>query len=65
MQGSTDGSAYSTLVASKGYSFDPATGNTVTVTLPDGAKPRYLRLSVTANTGWPAGQFSEVEAYLN
>jgi hypothetical protein len=24
-----------------------------------------LRLSVSANTGWPAGQFSEVEAYLN
>jgi alpha-1,3-glucanase-like protein/F5/8 type C domain-containing protein len=65
VQGSTDGSTYSTLVASKGYRFDPATGNTVTVTLPDGARPRYLRLNVTANTGWPAGQFSEVEAYLN
>ncbi|MFF6994700.1 discoidin domain-containing protein [Streptomyces sp. NPDC008313] len=65
VQGSTDGSGYSTLVASKGYRFDPATGNTVTVTLPDGAKPRYLRLHVTANTGWPAAQFSEVEAYLS
>ncbi|MDQ1024464.1 hypothetical protein QF035_002046 [Streptomyces umbrinus] len=43
----------------------PATGNTVTVTLPDGAKPRCLRLNGTADTGRPAGQFSAVEAYLN
>ncbi|MFG2944856.1 discoidin domain-containing protein [Streptomyces adustus] len=63
--GSTDGSAYSTVVASQGYRFDPATGNTATVTLPAGTSLRWLRLSVTANTGWPAGQFSEVEAYLS
>ncbi|WP_406336696.1 discoidin domain-containing protein [Streptomyces sp. NBC_00203] len=62
--GSTDGSAYSTVVASAGYRFDPATGNTVTVALPSSTSLRYLRLNVTANTGWPAGQFSEVEAYL-
>ncbi|MET9381176.1 discoidin domain-containing protein [Streptomyces sp. NPDC002928] len=63
--GSTDGSTYSTVVASQGYRFDPATGNTVTVTLPAGTSLRHVRLSVTANTGWPAGQFSEVEAYLS
>ncbi|MDT9700674.1 discoidin domain-containing protein [Streptomyces sp. P17] len=63
VQGSTDGSGYSTLVASRDYRFDPATGNTVTVDLP-GTGVRYLRLQVTANTGWPAAQFSEVEAYL-
>ncbi|WP_225828380.1 discoidin domain-containing protein [Streptomyces naphthomycinicus] len=62
--GSTDGSNYSTVVGSQGYRFDPATGNTATVTLPGTANPRYLRLSVSANTGWPAAQFSEVEAYL-
>ncbi|QLJ03075.1 discoidin domain-containing protein [Streptomyces sp. NEAU-sy36] len=62
--GSTDGSNYSTVVASQGYRFDPATGNTATVSLPSGTNLRYLRLSVSANTGWPAGQFSEVEAYL-
>ncbi|MFF4250172.1 discoidin domain-containing protein [Streptomyces sp. NPDC001663] len=61
--GSTDGSNYSTVVGSTGYRFDPATGNTATVSLPDGTNLRYLRLSVSANTGWPAGQFSEVEAY--
>ncbi|GAB1338864.1 discoidin domain-containing protein [Streptomyces sp. E-15] len=62
--GSTDGSNFSTVVGAQGYRFDPATGNTATVSLPSGANLRYLRLSVSANTGWPAGQFSEVEAYL-
>ncbi|MEU5317454.1 discoidin domain-containing protein [Streptomyces sp. NPDC021056] len=61
--GSTDGSAYATVVGSAGYRFDPATGNTATISLPGGTSLRYLRLSVSANTGWPAGQFSEVEAY--
>jgi len=61
--GSTDGSAYSTLVGATGYRFDPAGGNTVTVPLPAGTTLRHLRLSVSANTGWPAAQFSEVEAY--
>lgn len=63
VQGSADGSAYSTVVASKDYRFDPATGNTVTI--PVSGDLRYLRLHVTGNTGWPAAQFSEVEAYLS
>ncbi|MFB0615962.1 discoidin domain-containing protein [Streptomyces sp. AGS-58] len=62
--GSTDGSGYTTVAAAHDYRFDPATGNTVTVPLPSGTNLRYLRLTVTANTGWPAAQFSEVEAYL-
>ncbi|MER6226563.1 discoidin domain-containing protein [Streptomyces sp900105755] len=62
--GSTDGSNFSTVVGSTGYRFDPATGNTATVPLPGSTNLRYLRLTVTANNGWPAGQFSEVEAYL-
>ncbi|MFF9087888.1 discoidin domain-containing protein [Streptomyces sp. NPDC014991] len=62
--GSTDGSGYTTVAAAHAYRFDPATGNTVTVPLPSGTDLRYLRLTVTANTAWPAGQFSEVEAYL-
>lgn len=61
--GSTDGTGWSTVVGAQGYRFDPATGNTATVSLPAGTSVRYLRLSVSANTGWPAGQFSEVEAY--
>jgi hypothetical protein len=61
--GSTDNATYGTVVGAQGYRFDPATGNTATVSLPGGTGLRYLRLSVSANTGWPAGQFSEVEAY--
>ncbi|GAA5162194.1 MULTISPECIES: discoidin domain-containing protein [Amycolatopsis] len=60
--GSGDGSAYQTLVSSRGYTFDPASGNTATVTFP-AATIRYLRLTVTANTGWPAAQLSELEAW--
>lgn len=61
--GSANGSTYTTVLGSAGYRFDPATGNTATVSLPSGTSLRYLRLSVSANTAWPAGQFSEVEAY--
>jgi hypothetical protein len=60
--GSTDGSSYATVRSSAGYTFNPASGNTATLTFP-AASLRYLRLTFTANTGWPAGQLSEVEAY--
>ncbi|WP_169796992.1 discoidin domain-containing protein, partial [Streptacidiphilus griseoplanus] len=62
VQGSTDGSSWSTLSASAGHSFDPATGNTATVSFTP-ASARYLRLTFTANTGWPAAQLSELQAY--
>ncbi|MEU3528438.1 discoidin domain-containing protein [Streptomyces sp. NPDC038707] len=61
--GSADGTTYTTVAGAQGYRFDPATGNTATVSLPSGTNLRHLRLTVTANTGWPAGQFSEVEVY--
>ncbi|MFJ4923787.1 discoidin domain-containing protein [Streptomyces sp. NPDC088725] len=60
--GSTDNASFSTLKASAGYTFNPSSGNTVTISLP-GTPTRYLRLNITANTGWPAGQVSEFEAY--
>jgi hypothetical protein len=62
IQGSTDGSTYTTLAASAGYTFNPSTGNTVTVTFP-AAQARYVKLTFTANTGWPAGQLSELQVY--
>ncbi|MER7888869.1 discoidin domain-containing protein [Micromonospora sp. NPDC094482] len=62
VQGSTNGSTFSTLVASASYGFNPATGNTVTVTVPTAAT-RYVRVLITANSGWPAGQLSELEIY--
>jgi hypothetical protein len=60
--GSSDGTNFTTIVASAGYRFDPATGNTVTITFPATAV-RYLRLNFTANTGWPAGQLSEFQIF--
>ena len=48
--------------ASAGYTFNPSTGNTVTVTFA-AAQVRYVRLTFTANTGWPAGQLSELQVY--
>ncbi|SDW57302.1 F5/8 type C domain-containing protein [Amycolatopsis xylanica] len=62
VQGSTNGSTFSDLAASAGYRFDPAQGNTVTITF-NATTTRYVRLNITANTGWPAGQLSEFEVY--
>ncbi|MFD7162643.1 hypothetical protein [Streptomyces violascens] len=61
--GSTDNGAYGQLVASRGHAFDPATGNQVTIALPAHAGTRYPRLTATADTGRPAAQVSEFEAY--
>jgi hypothetical protein len=60
--GSTDGSTFTTIVGSAGYTFNPSTGNTVTITFAS-ATTRYVRLNFTANTGWPAGQASEFAVY--
>ncbi|WP_163504911.1 discoidin domain-containing protein [Fodinicola acaciae] len=60
--GSTDGSNFSSVVGSESYTFNPATGNTATITF-SARSLRYLRLSFTANTGWPAGQAAEFEIY--
>jgi hypothetical protein len=62
--GSTDGTTFSTIVASAVYRFDPATGNTVTIAVPPGSR-RFVRVNITANTGWPAGQLSSLEVYAS
>ena len=62
VQSSIDGTNFADVVASAGYVFDPATGNTVTVPLGT-TTTRYVRVKVTANTAWPAGQLSELEVY--
>ena len=63
VQGSSDGTAYSTLVPAADYALDPVTNNN-TVTIPVGsASTQYLRVVVTGNTGWPAAQVAEFEAY--
>ncbi|MBQ1011455.1 discoidin domain-containing protein, partial [Micromonospora sp. M51] len=62
VQGSVDGSSFSTIAAASAFTFDPATGNAVTRTLPPPTS-RHIRLSIAGNTGWPAGQLSQVEVY--
>ena len=64
VQGSNDGSSFTTVVGSTGYTFNPSTGNTVTVTF-GAASYRYVRLNFTGNTGWPAGQLSEVQVWAS
>jgi len=61
--GSTNNSTWTTLVPSAGYTFNPATGNTVSINLPSNSNYRYLELSFTGNTGWSAAQVSEFEIF--
>ncbi|GAA0490390.1 hypothetical protein Ade02nite_24010 [Paractinoplanes deccanensis] len=62
VQGSANASSWSTLSASAGRTFNPASGNTVTVDF-TAASVRYVRVTISANTGWPAAQLSELEIY--
>jgi F5/8 type C domain/CARDB len=62
VQGSTDGGSFTTLVASTGYNFDPNSSNTVTINF-GATSQRYVRVNITANSGWSAGQLSEFEIY--
>ncbi|WP_019072676.1 galactose-binding domain-containing protein [Streptomyces hokutonensis] len=63
VQGGTDAGTSTQLLAAAGYTFDPATGNTATLTLPSTVSVRYVRLTVSANNGWPAGQVSEFQVF--
>ncbi|NEA30673.1 carbohydrate-binding protein [Streptomyces sp. SID13031] len=60
--GSTDGNTFTTVKAAAAYTFSPAANNTVTVTFPASTQ-RYWRATITANTGWPAGQLSEFQIW--
>ncbi len=58
VQGSTNGSAFNTIVGSTAYSFSGS--NTVAIDF-SATSARYVRLTFTANTGWPAAQLSEFD----
>ncbi|MEU9294203.1 discoidin domain-containing protein [Streptomyces sp. NPDC048266] len=62
VQGSADGTSFTTLKNSATYSFSPGAGNTVTVGFP-AAQARFVRVHITANTGWQAAQLSELEVH--
>jgi hypothetical protein len=59
--GSANGSSYSTLVGSATYTFNPSTGNTVTISLPAGTTDQYVQLSFTANNVQNGAQASEIQ----
>jgi parallel beta-helix repeat protein len=61
--GSANGSSYTTLVGSATYTFNPSTGNTVTIALPSGTSAQYLQLSFTANSVQNGAQLAELAAY--
>ncbi|MGW0215484.1 CARDB domain-containing protein [Micromonospora chokoriensis] len=62
VRGSTNGSSFTDLVGSQTYTFNPASASTVTINF-SATSTRYVRITVTANSGWPAGQLSELEVY--
>ncbi|HEY3871771.1 MAG TPA: choice-of-anchor D domain-containing protein, partial [Actinocrinis sp.] len=61
--GSTNGTSFSQIVPSAGYTFNPSTNNSVNISLPSGTSTRYVELSFTANTGWSAAQLSELQVF--
>ncbi|MFE4455051.1 CARDB domain-containing protein [Streptomyces sp. NPDC056796] len=62
VRSSTDGSSFSALSDSAARVFSPSAGNTVTLGF-TARQARYIRVQVTANTGWNAAQLSSVEVY--
>jgi alpha-1,3-glucanase-like protein/F5/8 type C domain-containing protein/CARDB protein/ASPM-SPD-2-Hydin domain-containing protein len=59
---STDNTTFTSQATSPGV-FNPAVANnTVTVDF-TGVIARYVRVQITANSGWPAGQISELEVW--
>ncbi|MFI6339578.1 discoidin domain-containing protein [Streptomyces sp. NPDC050535] len=62
VQGSADGTSFDTIKSSASYAFTPSAGNTVTVSFP-ATQTRFVRVNITANTGWAAAQLSELEVH--
>ncbi|MFF1508539.1 discoidin domain-containing protein [Streptomyces sp. NPDC058326] len=62
VQGSADGTSFATLKNSASYTFAPGAANTVTVSFP-ATQARFVRVDITANTGWQAAQLSELEVH--
>ncbi|WP_078966313.1 discoidin domain-containing protein [Streptomyces sp. WM6378] len=62
VQGSADGTAFSTLVGSAAYGFAQSSGNTVKIAFA-ASRARFVRIEITANTGWQAAQLSALEVH--
>ncbi|QJD83814.1 discoidin domain-containing protein [Cohnella herbarum] len=59
---SADGETFTSVLAPKPYTFDPKNANAVEIAL-TGVTTKFVRLTITGNTGWPAAQIAEFEAY--
>ncbi|GAB2978798.1 galactose-binding domain-containing protein [Saccharothrix stipae] len=62
VQHGTDGQNFGDLVPSAQYAFNPSANNTVTIQF-TATTTRYVRLLITGNSAWPAGQVSEFELH--
>ncbi|MCW2881554.1 MAG: coagulation factor 5/8 type domain protein, partial [Sphaerisporangium sp.] len=62
VDGSTNGTTWNNLKAAATYTFNPASGNTVTIPLTT-SSVRQVRLNFTANSGWPAAQIAEFQIF--
>ncbi|MFC5172061.1 discoidin domain-containing protein [Streptomyces mutomycini] len=60
LQGSADGTSFSTLKTSAAYAFGPAASNEVRISFP-ATQTRFVRVNITANTGRQNAQLSELE----
>ncbi|MEU2678972.1 discoidin domain-containing protein [Streptomyces sp. NPDC007107] len=60
LQGSADGTSFSTLKSSAAYTFSPGASNEVRISFP-ATQTRFVRVNITANTGWRNAQLSELE----
>lgn len=61
--GSDDGQTFETIVPAADYTFDPATNSNIVTVNHAPHEHQYLQVKVTGNTGWPAAQIAEFEAY--
>ena len=61
--GSTNDSTWTTLVASATYTWNPTTGDSVTIALPAGTTDQYVQLNFTANDVQNGAQVSEFEIF--
>jgi hypothetical protein len=59
---SKDGAEFTSQIEAHDYEFNPDTSNSVEIELGP-LTTRFIRLTFTSNTGWPAAQLSELEVY--
>nr|WSW70920.1 discoidin domain-containing protein [Streptomyces sp. NBC_00995] len=60
LQGSADGTSFTTLKTSAAYTFAPGSSNKVTISVP-ATRARFVRVNITANSASRNGQLAELE----